>query len=92
MFVLKYIKETLSLDLSVAFVKVFISSDSVITLNDILTKHSNLSTLLEFRENGHDTVINWFDCVITLNDILMESQNHSTLLEFRENGHDTVIN
>jgi len=71
--VLKYIKETLSLDLSVVFVKVFISSDSVITLNDILRKHSNRSTLLGFKEISHETVINVFDYVITHNDILMKS-------------------
>ena len=46
-----------SLDLSVAFVKVFKSFDSIITLNDILMKGSNCSTLLEFIENSHDTVI-----------------------------------
>lgn len=91
-FVFKYKKETVSLDLSVAFVKVVTSSDTVITFNDILMKSQNYSTLLEFRENSHDVVINWFDYVIIHNAIFIEESNCSTLLEFKENSNDLVIN
>ena len=49
------------------------------------------TTVVEVKENVHDTVIKAFDSVIKLNDIFMTSEHFATVVEVKENIRDTII-